>query len=83
MVAVSVWFGWVVFYFRYSGTRGSPAMTTRPRLGGELCVGDGNKRGRTRKRNERKKTSSCHGPVGPESSWINIKDIKQTKTIEP
>ena len=34
--------------------------------------------GGKRKRNEREKTSSCHGPVGPESSWINIKDIKQT-----
>ena len=40
-------------------------------------MGTGTKGG-DEKRNERMKTNSCHGPVGPESSWINIKDIKQT-----
>ena len=47
-------------------------------VGGGLCVGDGTKRGGDDKKNGREKSSSCHGPVGPESSWINIKDIKQT-----
>ena len=48
------------------------AMTARPRFGGEMHVGDQTKGGRLKE--GVRKCSSCHGPVGPVSRWLNIKD---------
>ena len=39
-----------VFHLWYIGTRGSPAMTAGPRLGGEMHVGDWIKEGTVRRR---------------------------------